>query len=431
MIIDKFWKYFWVGTGTAMLAGLVLALSLFTFYTRQGDLLAAIGVTYEEGKDPFATSILGGTGSDAVLLNSGYLYQNGLPLHFTNWTWEALADWRNAEEKQEGNYALKANFKTAGATIGISGPEIDTHEMKSISMYVRVDSSVGDLFFNVYDKTGNTLNQQSLGWYTESGKLTPNKWVRVSVPLINLSSGISPSLITGFSISAQNPGVAFLDAVQLSKTTIFHPVWVAPPDTSGHAFNPFATSSPESFPYHLVPSLEDLARWYTYYGYFGLGKSGEVEVGPSAALKSTGSLTILRGGSNWGDYKAEAVLNWGQVSVFSMLARFAGDGDFVSCAFSRYGEGAQLYHVKNGVSTFISQTPMLAVKDFEPWAGVRVGVEVRGERVACFIGGSKVLRANLPGVAPKGTVGTETWDPNPEAKPHRVVSFEVTPLLSE
>src|SRR4051812_9878566 len=110
MIADKFWKFFWITTGGATLAGLVVAASLFFYNIQQGNLLGGIGVTYQQGKDPFQNTALASAAGGLFTLSSGYLYQNSLPLHFKSWTWEALADWRSSGEVYEGSYSLKATF---------------------------------------------------------------------------------------------------------------------------------------------------------------------------------------------------------------------------------------------------------------------------------------------------------------------------------
>jgi hypothetical protein len=119
------------------------------------------------------------------------------------------------------------------------------------------------------------------------------------------------------------------------------------------------------------------------------------------------------------------------VSVFSLVARAVDDGNFVSCAFSRYGESVQLYQLKDGASTLLSQTPGLAVNDFDPWAGVNMGMQVKGNQVSCLIRGSEVLSATVPSMPASGSVGLETWDSNPDASPHTLKAFTVKPLLEE
>jgi hypothetical protein len=317
-----------------------------------------------------------------------------------------------------------------GGMGGMNGPDIMLQGMKSIRLQTRVDASVGDLLINLYDKNGNALATQSLGWYTSNGTLTPDTWQSVTIPLANLAGGTVPATINGFSISSKNSGMAYIDAVQLTKTDAQHTAWVAPPPSAGEAFNPFATSSPVALPYTFTPNPDALARWYTYFGTFGPSASGEIQAGPSASAKTTGSMTVFRGGRTWSDYHIDTTINWGEVSVFSLLARFVDDGNFVSCAFSRYGETVQLYQVTKGTSNFISQTPPLPVKDFEPWVGVNMGIEVQGNRVSCFMNGTEVLHASLPSMAAKGSAGFETWDPNPAAAPHTMKSFVVTPVTT-
>jgi hypothetical protein len=422
-----------MSSGMFMLFGLVTALSLFAFNARQGDLLAAIGVSYQDGKDPFEKGgLLGGGYDGPVLLSSGFLYQNSLPLHFSSWTWSAVGDWRSGDTKSEGSYSLKVTSAAAGGTVGMSGPDINISGMQSITLFVNPDTLVGDLYINLYDKNGTALREQSLGWYTQSGMLVPGAWQQLTLPLKNFTAdGKLPTSLSGFSVSTKNPGVAYVDAVQLSKSPSEHSVWIAPPDTSGQPFNPFATSTPVQLPYTFSPAPENLMRWFSYYGVFGPGKAGEIVAGPSEATKSTGSLTIFRGGRNWSNYRVHAAINWGEVSVFSLVARLTDDRNYVSCAVSRYGESVQIYQVQNGISNFISQTPGLPVRDSEPWKDVQVGMEVQGNRVSCFIHNEEVLSATLPTLAPVGTVGFETWDPNPAAAPHTLISFTVTPRGGE
>jgi hypothetical protein len=407
--------------------GIIISVSLFVFYTRPGDLIAAVGVTFDPSKDPFESKLLGA----AYAPPSPTLYQNSLPVQFKSWTWEATADWRSSEEKKEGTYALKAAFQSPGGTVGMNGPTIDAKNMQSISLSVRGDKNVGDVYLEVYDKNGMSLGQQSLGWYTASGALAPDTWQDVRVPLSNFTSGSYKNGVSGFSISGKNPGVAYVDDVELSKTGASHSVWVAPPDLAGRPFNPFATSTPASLPYTFSPSPESLAYWYSYFGVFGPGENGQIIAGPSAKNKTTGSMTVFRGGRNWSDYAIDATIDWGQVSVFSLLSRVVDDGNFVSCAFSRYGESVQLYQLQDGASTLISQTPGLAVSGIDPWVGVNMGMQVKGNRVSCLIRGDEVLSATVPSMPASGSVGLETWDSNPEAAPHTFKAFTVKPLLEE
>jgi hypothetical protein len=430
-MVDKFWKIFWIGSGSVTILGLVIAMSLFLFFTRQSNLLAAVGVSYEAGKDPFEGSTLQALGGGMISLVGGYLYQNSLPLHFQSWTWQATADWRSTEQKKEGSAALKIVSTAPGGTVGMSGPGIVLKNIKSISLSVYPDANVGDLLLDLYDKNGNSLGTQSIGWYATSSTLAPNQWQQVVIPLHNFLGQPNASTVSGFSISTKNPGVVYVDAVQLSGISSDHPAWVAPPEEAGHAFDPFATSSPVALPYTFSPTPDSLSRWYTYFGLFAPGASGQIETGPLASTKSTGSMSVFRGGRKWADYHVDAMLDWGEASAFSLLSRFSDDGNFVSCAFSRYGETAQIYQVKKGVSTFVSQTPPLAVKDYEPWIGVKVGMQVEGNKVSCYINDAWVLGATITDMPPSGSTGIETWDPNPSAAPDKLRTFSVSSLTGE
>ena len=435
-MITGFWKITWIVFATIALGGLTFSLSLFYAHAEPGDLLAALGVSYQEGKDPFQGALLSGS----MTLQSGYLYQDALPLRFSSWSWQASADWRSGEEKKDGPAALKATFAMVGGSVGMQGPVIDTSHFSSISLAVRPDKAAGDVYLDLYDANGNSLGRQSLGWYaassTDATQATPSlvadEWQTIVIPLANFatSAGKPPSSITGFSVSGKNPGTAYIDDVRLTTQSLSHAIWVMPPEVYGQVFNPFATSSPVSLPYTFSPSASSMQKWYSYFGDFGGGASGQIEAGPSPAARTTGSMTVFRGGHDWVDYHTEAVVNWGQVSVFSLLVRFADDGDFASCAFSRYGETVQLYTVSKGKSVLVSQSPPLAVKDYEPWKDVHVGAGVVGSRVSCFIDGQVQLSGGLPDLPSSGSVGLETWDPNPDAAPDTLTSLEVVPIIN-
>ncbi|HVV39097.1 MAG TPA: hypothetical protein VHD31_02105 [Candidatus Paceibacterota bacterium] len=443
MIADRFWKTFWTLFGTVALVGLTLAVSLFLLYTRPVDLFAAVGASFDPSKDPFQNGTLGSI-AEAFSLNGGYLYQNALPVRFKSWSWSTAADWRSSAQKFSGAYAIKAQFMRSGGSFGMNGPVVEISDYTSVSLEVYPDASVGDLYIDLYGADGLSIGRQSLGWYlgdasptadanTTQPALAPNAWQRVVVPLNNFTEGAQrpPKVISGFSISSKNAGTAYVDEVRLTKDTSTRALWVAPPEVAGAAFNPFATSSPASLPYTFSPSPESLTRWYSYFGIFAPGPNGEMQAGPSSENKTTGSMTVFRGGLLWNDYRVETSLDWGQVSAFSVLVRFVDDGNFVSCAFSHYGDGAQIYLVRNGVSEPVAQSPGLPTKAYEPWKDVHVGAQVVGNRVSCLIDGSPVLSADMPGTKGSGTAGFETWDPNTFAAPHTLHSFVVTPVSRE
>ncbi len=432
MIADRFWRIFWILFAAVALGGVTIAISLFLMYTQPGDLLAAVGASFEAGHDPFQSGTLGSV-AEAFSLNAGYLYQNGLPVRFKSWSWSTAADWHSSEQKYAGPYALKAQFLLPGGSVGLNGPAVDISDYKSITLAVRPDAAVDDLYLDLYGPDGNSIGRQSLGWYASTSALIPNTWQTVTVPLTNFVDGPEhpPKSISGFSVSSKSPGTAYIDEVRLTKDASLGALWVQPPEVVPQPFNPFATSSPASLPYTFSPSPDSLSKWFTYFGVFAPGSSGEMQMGPDAAQKTTGSMTIFRGGLNWSDYRVQTDIDWGQVSVFSVLVRFQDDGNFASCAYSHYGDSAQIYFVHSGESDAVAQSPGLPTKAYEPWRDVKVGAEVLGNKVSCLIDGQPVLSAELPSLSPTGTAGFETWDPNPLAAPHTLHMFEVSAVSRE
>ncbi len=287
-----FWKITWMLFAVIAVAGLASSLSIFYAHAKPGDLLAALGVSYQDGKDPFESALLSGAGT----LSGGYLYQDALPLRFSSWSWQASADWRSGEEAFDGPASLKAVFAVAGGSVGMQGPSIDTSSFSAISLVVRPDAAVGDLYLDLYDAHGNSLGRQSLGWYASSSALVAGQWQTVVVPLANFATTTHGTLasITGFSISGKDPGSAYVDDVRLTKEKISHSVWVMPPQVYAQVFNPFATSSPAALPYTFSPSPDSMEKWYSYFGDFGPGPSGDIEMGPSPEASTTGSMTIFR-----------------------------------------------------------------------------------------------------------------------------------------
>lgn len=310
----------------------------------------------------------------------------------------------------------------------MNGFSLAAQNYRSLSLAVYGDSSVGTLYLELYDGNNQALRRQSIGWYAQSGELTPDTWNYISIPLENLYNGITPKTITGISISTKNPGVAYVDAIRFETTPVAHEPWVER-TTDAPPFNPFATSTPLSLPYRATFEPEDFARWYSYYGYFGR-LDGAFIVGPLAPV-NTDSVAVLRSGRFWSDYEVKATLDWGITSVFSLLLRVTDVSNFASCAYSYYGQTVQIYQVKNGVSTQLAQSPSLPTKFDDAWKDVKVGATVQGNRVTCYKDGERVLSAEIPGLSSLGTVGFEAWDKTPESSPHTIHAFEVRQLLGE
>jgi hypothetical protein len=206
-------------------------------------------------------------------------------------------------------------------------------------------------------------------------------------------------------------------------------LWTPPVAKVSVPFNPFATSTPEALPYTLTFNNDAFARWYSYYGYFAPAKDS-IKIGPLAPQYND-SLAVLRGGKDWSDYSVDATVNWGITSTFSLLARMSDAQNYVSCAYSYYGQTVQMYVVKNGASHELGQTPSLAINHYSPWEGMKAGMQVKGHTVTCFAAGEKVLSMDVNDMASTGTVGFEAWDKNPYSSPHAITSYTVQPLRGE
>jgi len=182
--------------------------------------------------------------------------------------------------------------------------------------------------------------------------------------------------------------------------------------------------------YHdLQKQGESLDHWYSYYGYFKNG-GNSLSIGP-LAKKNNDSLAVYRAGASWDDYEMDTTTQWGITSTFSLLARFKNPENYVSCAYSYYGQTAQIYSVVNGVSTNIATSPTLPTKYDEAWKDVKAGIRVQGSEVYCLEDGVVVLKANLPDIPRVGTVGIDAWDQNTEASPHTITSLTVRSLGGE
>lgn len=422
---DNFWKIFWSVVGVFAFFGIFSVGWLKFLYFNQPEdtsLALAIGITFDANKDPFARTKEGKTFN----LVSGYLYQDSIPFGFEDWSWDTETKWRTVGDSPDSSYSIQTNFLKAWAGIRLNSPSVDIKDYNSITLEVKPDVSVGELYIDLYDRFGQTMGKQSLGWYTQSQGLLVNQWNKVQIPLSNLLSK-DGTFITGFSISSKNGGSAVIDSVRLVKDIVSHDKWVdSNPNSSWLGSDPFTGTDQLDLPYKEMFTEESVKSWKNIFGLFEL-KGDSILIGP-VAKKTTGGVAVFGGGKNWRDYHAEAKLYWGMTSTFSLLARFQNDSNFVSCAYSNYGSLVQLYVVVDGESTLISQTPLLATKSYEPWKDVLHGIEVQGDRVSCFMDGEKVLSANLPQMKETGTLGLETWTQNSNDYPHKLLSLTVKPL---
>ena len=421
---DNFWKIFWSLTGYFVFLGLVALVWLDVSYLNRPDDISralAVGVTFDPGKDPFESQV---RERQIIPLVSGYFYQESIPFGFEDWSWDTETNWRSGKNVYEGSYSAEIKFLKPWSGVRLNSRGMDISSYVAVSLAVFPDQNVGDLYIELHDKYGNSMGKQSMGWYAPNSTLTPNAWNFVIISLENLVPSSKEAEVTGFSISSKESGQVFIDSIHLEKTSLAHSKWKETA-LSGKwiGSDPFTGIIQLQLPYSLSFSPEDLKFWQPLFGQFELFDDG-IHIGPSPQ-KTNGSMVVFGGGKDWSNYRADVTVYWGMTSTFSLLSRFQDDANFVSCAYSNYGAVVQIYIVKGGLSTLVGQTPGLAINNYEPWKNVKHGMEVKGNRVSCFMENEQVLSATLPNMPETGTIGFETWSKNSEDYPHKVLSFQV------
>ncbi len=432
----SFWSPFLFFFGGIALAALAIGGWVFVRYV-QSDNPASVIQGHDFAHDPFSRPLIPYsdiTNYDSTqappALRNGFLYQDAMVNGFGAWGWHASGVWASTEQVAEGAYSLKVSYDQPFGSFGASGfSTLLSTSTQSLSLMVYPDAEVSDVRVLLFDEQGHALREQSLGWYTLNGKLLPGVWQKVTIPISNLISS-STLGITGFGFAGSATGTAYFDAVQFSPQTISVAPWVPKVDDVGEGvYDPLATSTQFSLPYTMKMGPGGLVGWHTFFGRLAMSRSW-LSVGPAQG-SNTDSLSVFRSGKLWQDYQIDTTLDWGETSVFSLIMRFVNDRNYLSCAYSHYGETVQIYQMKDGVSTMIAQSPGLSIPFYSPWEHVSLTGQVYGNTVACFLDGEKVLTANATGAPSTGSAGIEAYDQNPFASPHHVHEFRVRGIRVE
>ncbi len=422
--VDKFWKIFWfVFLFITAIFTLVTA-ELFYLYNplRTAD-AASVGISYDPARDPFER--MKRDKEVHPKFTGEYFYQDSLPLAFSDWSWSVETNWSSSEQYFEGTRAIKIQFLQEWAGARTNASDIDVSPYEGISLAVFPDQKVGDLYIELFDTYGRSLGRQSISWYTSAGSLNPSAWNVVSIQFANLFPlGQNGRTISGYSIGSDHPGVAYVDAIHLEKKVPQHARWKEPLPYQGEA--PEKPATPIDLPYSLKFTPDALKSWRTIFGRFDLTNNG-VRMGPSAQ-KTTGSMSYLRGGQLWRNYKVDTTTYWGPTESFSILVRYVDDANFISCAFGSYNATVSIYSVRKGVSTSMGSSPGLAVRADEPWKDAKAGASVNGNTVSCYVDGEKALSATIQDMPVSGSVGFETWTRNTYDQPHVLQMLNVTSL---
>lgn len=418
---DAFWKLFWITVGIFAALYLVAIIGLIYLYdpTKTAS-AAAVGIIFDPSRDPFE-----GRRPDASRppFSGEYFYQDSLPLSLADWSWGVRVDWESTNTSFSGNRSVKINFLQDWSGLRIQAPDIEIEKFQGLSLAV-YPQEVDDLYIELFDQYGNSLERQSLGWYTESGKLTVNAWNTVRVPFENLfPTNQSKRAISGIAISTVHPGIAYIDEVRLEESVPSHARWSEPKPVEAPVEKP---DTPIALPYSLQRTPQAEGEWRTVFGNFKVTAAG-VRIG-TLPEKTTGSMSYIRGGQSWTNYHIDTTMYWGQTSAFSILVRYQDDANFVSCAFSHYNDLVQIYNVQRGVSTLLGTSPGLSITAYEPWKDAKASASVQDNTVTCYVNGEKALSANIPNMPASGSAGIETWTRNTYDSPHTLQQYNVTAL---
>lgn len=434
MKTGTFWSPFIFFSCLAVLCIVSVGGFIFIQYVHS-DNPASVIQGHDFARDPFNrplipySEITNNSKSRTPLLKDGFLYKDNIIEGLGGWGWHASGDWKSSQQVAEGSYSLKVQYAESLGTFGASGFMATLGSTtKSLTAMVNPDTNVGDVRVSLFDEDGNVLKEQSLGWYSLNKKLIPSVWQRVDIPIANLVSTTTRA-ITGFGMSGLHAGTVFFDSIRFSAQGVDAPPWVSSPEDMYVAYDPLATSTQFTLPYRMHMEEGGMVGWHTFFGKLAIS-DGVLSVGPARG-SNTDSLSVFRNGKLWKNYYTEARLDWGETSVFALISRFVDDRNYLSCAFSHYGDTVQIYQVKDGVSSILAQSPGLSTPYDEAWKGVTVASVVSGNKITCIVNDEKVLTYNVAGAPAYGTVGIEAYDENPFASAHHVHAFSVRNIDSK
>ncbi len=414
---DRFWMLFFGTTASVVFFGMVV---LAVFVARPYSTVPTL--PHDSVNEPFAYAQSAGTISP-----SDVFYRESIPLGFGNVSWNTTIDWRSQTHYIEGSYAARAEFLGEWSGIGLEGPAgTSTAAYRGISLSVYAEPGLPDLYLELYGAKEESLGRQSLGWYFPDSKFKTGEWQTITIPLGNFGPGVT----RGFAVLAPQKGIAYIDNVHLVRDAAPRAAWTPVPEVAGTSTDnslnaAFGRVSSFPLPYTLPLTPESLVLWHVYEGQFAV-TSDALMVGP--LLRGGSTHAVFLPGLSWINYRVDTVVDWGPAVSFSLVARIKDETSYVTCGFSTYGSLVQIYSTQNGTSELVAESPFLGVPALEAWSKIPLSIEVKGNRVNCYVRGVRVLSATPKNMPLYGTAGIEVWDTNPMQQPHKVRSFTVTPL---
>lgn len=151
-------------------------------------------------------------------------------------------------------------------------------------------------------------------------------------------------------------------------------------------------------------NFEKYNGWIKTWGRITFGDSA-IRIGSYPG--TIGSLVFLDGSNLWENYVVKSRVDLVKGQTFSLLARYKNDNNYVACVFTP-GSIRIEQMVDGGKKVTREQK-----ENFRPIDKNReVGIGVHGEDVDCYADGKIAISGyNISGIAERGGIGFETWDP--------------------
>lgn len=130
-----------------------------------------------------------------------------------------------------------------------------------------------------------------------------------------------------------------------------------------------------------------------------------IKIGSHAG--TTGSLVFLDGSNLWGNYVFKSRVDLIRGQVFSLLARYKNDNNYVACVFTT--ESIRIEQMANGERRVVRELK----GNFESIGNNReVGIGAYDDKVNCYVDGKITLEEfNSSAMLEHGGIGFKTWDP--------------------
>lgn len=142
-------------------------------------------------------------------------------------------------------------------------------------------------------------------------------------------------------------------------------------------------------------------------GYGGLSFANEQLV--IGGANDTASLALLNNTTHFANYQMDVNLDWNRGASFSLVARFADYGNYVTCQFLQSASQVSIISVVDGERINETASPGLRTRNFEGWRDLNLGIKVVDSTVSCLKDGEVVLSKKVNAISPNGGAGLAIW----------------------